>query len=61
MPYAAIVLTMFALLADISAARAVVLCAKRNGTLKIRDACRAHEMRLDPAALGLQGTRGASR
>lgn len=45
-------------------ARAVVLCAKQrpdgtfNSSVKIREACRASEVALDPVALGLQGPPG---
>src|SRR5262245_18022652 len=49
-----------------SRADAVVLCAKprADGTfstsVKIREACRTSETRLDPGALGLQGPPGAT-
>jgi hypothetical protein len=34
-------------------AQAAVLCKTRDGTLKVRDACKRKETRLDPAVLGL--------
>jgi len=38
---------------------AAVLCAKKRGTLTVRDTtCRPKERRLDPAALGLVGPEG---
>jgi hypothetical protein len=37
---------------------AAVLCARRSGTLKLRDACRPGETQADPVALGLQGPPG---
>ncbi len=48
----------------VSAADAVVLCAKPrsdgtyNTSIKLREACRPTETQLDPVALGLQGPKG---
>jgi hypothetical protein len=40
-------------------ARSAILCKTNDGTLKIRDtACQKHEVRIDPASLGLQGPPG---
>ena len=41
-------------------ADAALLCATRDGTVKVRDACKPTETRLDPVALGLQGPPGPS-
>jgi hypothetical protein len=37
---------------------AAVLCKTTDDTLKVRDICKKHEIRLDPAMLGLQGPPG---
>jgi len=41
-----------------AAASAAVLCRTRSATVKVRDACKRRETRLDPVALGLQGAPG---
>jgi hypothetical protein len=57
-------LVMVGLLLLAGNARAVVLCARPradgsfNTTIKIRQACSAHETQLEPGALGLQGPKG---
>lgn len=38
---------------------AAVLCAKKSGALKLREACKGKETVVDPVALGLQGPAGA--
>ncbi|HJQ84308.1 MAG TPA: SUMF1/EgtB/PvdO family nonheme iron enzyme [Candidatus Binatia bacterium] len=35
-----------------------VLCVRRSGTIKVREACRPSETQADPVALGLQGPPG---
>lgn len=42
------------------AGEAAVLCARKNGALKLREACKAKETLVDPVALGLQGPPGAA-
>ena len=37
---------------------AAVLCAKKKGSLAMRDACKPKETQVDPAALGLVGPQG---
>src|SRR5438094_8215276 len=39
-------------------ARAAVLCSGQSGLLRLRDACKPRETRVDPVALGLQGPTG---
>lgn len=39
-------------------AHALVLCSTKRGALRVREACRAKETQIDPAALGLQGPKG---
>ena len=41
-----------------SAVHAGVLCTGRGGILRVRDACKPRETRVDPVALGLQGPPG---
>jgi hypothetical protein len=36
-------------------AEAMVLCAQKSGTVKVREVCKPKEVQLDPAALGLRG------
>ena len=41
-----------------ASADALVLCAARDGSVKARGACKPHETRIDPAAIGVQGPPG---
>src|SRR5205814_1854908 len=42
-----------------SSADALVLCAARDGSVKVREACKPRERRIDTAAMGLQGPPGS--
>ena len=44
-----------------ASADALVLCAARDGSVKARGACKPHETRIDPAAIGVQGPPGPRR
>lgn len=58
---ASLVVGAFVLLAlsEINAANGTILCKANDGTLKVRDTvCQKHEVRIDPASLGLQGPTG---
>lgn len=54
----AVVLASMTAVVTWQTASATVLCARRSGTLVIRDVCRKTETLVDPAALGLQGPPG---
>jgi len=59
-----IALVSAVVLAALTSAHAIVLCAKQrsdgtfNAAVKIREACRPSETQLDPVELGLQGPKG---
>jgi hypothetical protein len=58
------VATLVVVFMSVTAAHAVVLCAKQrsdgtfNSSFRIREACKSRETELDPVALGLEGPQG---
>jgi len=59
MSYRRIATMALAALLVASGTHAAVLCARKSGALKLRDAaCKGKETQVDPAALGLQGPKG---